>query len=114
MTLAVLLGSAGESFALPECPGSPTDDRSIMSKWNNCEGTEKQSNGLKYVGEWKDGLPNGQGTGTWSAPHKGAGYKYVGEYRNGKLHGQGTLTFADGRVKEGIFENGQFKYAKKP
>ena len=27
--------------------------------------------------------------------------------------GQGTYTYADGRVKEGFFENGKFKYAQK-
>jgi S1-C subfamily serine protease len=113
VTLAVLLGSSGKSFALPECPGSPTDDRSISSKWNNCEGTEKQSNGLKYVGEWKDGLPNGQGTLTFGAPHKDAGQKSVGELRNNKRHGQGTHTYADGRIEEGIWKDHKFQYAQK-
>ena len=41
MTLAVLLGSAGKSFALPECPGSPLEVTSMsdLSEWDNCEGT---------------------------------------------------------------------------
>jgi hypothetical protein len=51
LILALLLGSAGESFALPECPGSPTaeamvivggvvsDDFVFWNSWNNCEGT---------------------------------------------------------------------------
>ena len=97
--------------------------------------------GYKYVGEWKDGEYHGQGTSTFDAPHKGAGEKYVGEYRNSKRngqgtytfdaphknagekyvgewkdgtqHGQGTYTYADGRVNEGIWENGKFLYAKK-
>ena len=83
VTLAVLLGSAGESFALPSCPEQrhPTN-----SPWSNCFGTYTYSSGDKYVGEFKDD----------------------------KRHGQGTYTFADGRVKEGIWEYGKYLYAKKP
>ena len=43
----------------------------------------------------------------------GTGDKYVGEYKDGKRHGQGIHTRADGKVEEGIFENGKFKYARK-
>ena len=45
----------------------------------------------KYVGEIENGLPNGQGTYTWSD-----GRKCVGEYKDGKKHGQGTYTLPDG------------------
>jgi hypothetical protein len=34
-------------------------------------------NGDKYVGEWKDGERNGQGTFTWSI-----GNKFVGEWKD--------------------------------
>ena len=41
MTCAVLLGSAGESFALPQCEGSPKVITSAadFAEWDNCEGT---------------------------------------------------------------------------
>ena len=71
-------------------------------------GPKSKRAGNKYVGEWKDGKPNGQGTYTDTK-----GNKYVGETKDGKMHGQGILTFADGIVKEGIFENDKFKYAQK-
>ena len=35
------------------------------------------------------------------------GIKYVGEWKDGKYHGQGTYTFADGTVGKGIWENGE-------
>jgi S1-C subfamily serine protease len=38
---------------------------------------------------------------------------YVGEFRDGKAHGQSTYTYANGEVEEGVWENGEFKYAKK-
>ena len=41
------------------------------------------------------------------------GSKYVGQWKYGRQNGQGTLTYLDGRVQEGIFENGKFLYAKK-
>ena len=39
---------------------------------------------LVYVGEVKNGLPNGKGT--FVDPD---GFRYVGELKNGKLHGLG-------------------------
>ena len=126
VSVAVLLGSAGEGWSLPPCPGTYNE-----TTWTNCIGTvtsskgdlyvgefkdDKQhgqgtyttANGSKYVGEWKDGKRHGQGTDTYAG-----GGKYVGEYKDGKWHGQGTYTFADGRVEEGIWENHEFKYAQK-
>ena len=41
------------------------------------------------------------------------GSKYVGEWKDHKRHGQGTFTYDDGRVKEGMWENNKFLYAKK-
>ena len=123
LTLAVLLGSAGESFALPVCPVERNRTNSI---WSNCfgtyangtkyvgeyrddkrhgQGTYTFADGDKYVGEWRDDKRNGQGTNTFAN-----GDKYVGEWRDGKYHGQGAFTFADGRVLEGIFKDGELKY----
>jgi len=71
LTLAVLVGSAGVSFALPPCP-------SDLSKYHdNCFGTFTLADGAKYVGEFKDGKANGQGIGTWAN-----GDKYVGGYKD--------------------------------
>ena len=41
------------------------------------------------------------------------GNKYVGEFKDDKYHGQGTYTSANGIVKEGVWENGAFQYARK-
>ncbi|MBM3362309.1 MAG: hypothetical protein FJY42_06530, partial [Betaproteobacteria bacterium] len=57
----------------------------------NGQGTWTHPNGAKYVGEYRDGKQNGRGT--WTHPN---GEKYVGEFRDGRFHGQGTLTSANG------------------
>jgi len=49
----------------------------------------------KYVGEWKDGKKQGQGTFTYGKG-KWEGEKYVGEFKDGVSHGQGTFTSKDG------------------
>jgi S1-C subfamily serine protease len=143
LTIAVLLGSAGVSFALPECDGSPlvSTSPSDTSEWDNCEGTfivdpsVSKYAGDKYVGEFRDGRPHGQGTETFANGNKyvgeyrngkknegtftfgpsskWAGDKYVGEYRNNKRNGQGTYTYADGLFMEGIWKDNKFQYAQK-
>jgi hypothetical protein len=79
--------------------------------YDNCWGAIS-SGGNKYVGEWKDGKPHGQGTLTY--PN---GNKYVGELKDGKYHGQGTVTTKDGQkyvgeLKEGSYHGqGNFTFA---
>jgi hypothetical protein len=126
LTLAVLLSSAGVSFALPACP-----DNYSKHTWSDCFGTYTYSSGEKYIGEWKNGKQHGQGTYTYSSGDKyvgewknakrhgqgtytyAVGEKYVGEYRDDKKHGQGTYTYANGQIQEGIWKDNKFQYAQK-
>ena len=59
-----------------------------MKKITNKKLTKKYTDGRKYVGEFKDGSIEGQGTYIWTN-----GTKYVGEYKDDKIHGQGTYIF---------------------
>jgi hypothetical protein len=68
----------------------------------NGQGTFSSPDGDKYVGEWKNGKKNGQGTYTWKD-----GRKYLGEYKDGKRHGQGTQTWSDGMKYVGEWKNGR-------
>ena len=68
------------------------------------QGTLTISDGGKYVGEWKDGVVNGQGTLTFPD-----GGKYVGEWKDGKRDGQGTETFSDGRKYIGEWKDGEYQ-----
>jgi len=123
--LTVLIGSTGVSYALPPCPADQTQS------WHNCFGTMTFASGNKYVGGYKNGERNGQGTFTWANGDKyvgefknnkrngqgtltfASGNKYVGEFKNDQRSGQGTFTWANGRVKEGIWGNNKFQYARK-
>ena len=67
----------------------------------NGQGTFTYPEGQKYVGRWKDDKRNGQGTLT--SP---SGYKYEGEWKDGKPDGQGTETFPDGSTYVGEWQNG--------
>ena len=73
---------------------------------------EEENTDRKYVGEIKNGRPNGQGTVT-----RNDGKTYVGEFRKGRLNGQGTVTWSDGRKNVGEWKNGKEwnikKYNKK-
>ena len=109
-----------------------------FKQWMNCKGTYeftnedlnyligkrlRTMNGMTYAGEWKDGLPHGQGTAT------GVWGEWIGEYKNGNLtqgtaihtngdtyvggfdykglfHGQGTFTMIDGTIEKGIWQHG--------
>jgi S1-C subfamily serine protease len=99
LTVALLLGSADVSFALPPCGKS----------FDNCFGTHTFPDGDKYVGEHKDGKQHGQGTYTFAS-----GSKYVGKFKDGKQHGQGTSTYANGEKYVGEYKdnkgNGQGTY----
>jgi hypothetical protein len=55
---------------LPSC-----DLKSV--NWDNCQGSRQHPNGV-YVGEFRNGAPNGQGTFAYAD-----GGKYVGELRDG-------------------------------
>ena len=56
--------------------------------------------GIQYVGEFRDGRINGQGTLTWPD-----GQKYVGEFSDNKMNGQGMITWPNGDKYEGEFRD---------
>jgi hypothetical protein len=70
----------------------------------NGQGTFMWPDGRKYVGEFRDSRRSGHGTQTYPS-----GAKYVGEWRAGQANGQGIEYGDDGSVlRSGIWENGVF------
>ena len=66
------------------------------------QGTLTGISGQKYVGQFKDDKPHGFGAYTWTD-----GGKYVGQYKHGIRDGHGTLTGANGEKYVGQFKDGK-------
>jgi hypothetical protein len=92
----------------------------------NGRGRIKHTNGDIYQGEWKNGMPHGQGVyvdtqgsvykGQWANDlYDGQGIetwdegniKYEGQFKAGKKTGKGRFEF-DGNYYDGEFLDGQF------
>ena len=103
---AVLLLSSTEGWSLPPCPGNWN-----KNTWTNCFGTYTLPDGYKYdkykyVGDFKDGSPHGQGTLTQLEPQELRGSTYSGGWKDGKQHGQGTETITGKHKYSGGWKNG--------
>jgi len=77
-------------------------------------GTYIFSSGDIYIGEFKENSFGGRGmyfynsTGEYGTQMP-VNTKYEGEFSDGLTpHGYGKVTYADGKVKEGLWENGKF------
>ena len=69
------------------------------------QGTSTKVNGDKYMGDFKDGVPDGQGIFVLVD-----GGKHEGEWRDGKRHGPGTHTFETYGIVSvitGMYEDGK-------
>lgn len=123
------------SKKLPLCPKADFSSPRPKEKWVNCWGREKfylsenqkfqwdgeyrngGFNGMvihfvetelgvsKYIGEFKDGRRYGYGYGIDIDKE---GSVYEGEFFSGKFHGEGRYKKLDGKIYEGIWDNGNF------
>ena len=57
---------------------------------------------LKYIGDFKNGLPHGQGTFLYEN-----GDRYIGSLEYGEIVGQGTMFHSDGSVRSGFWFKGK-------
>ena len=99
--LAVLLLAAVNLISLPNIDAASAQGLPPCgSQRHNCIGRSDLSSGDTYVGEFRNGKRNGQGTYTWKN-----GNRYVGQFVDDKIEGQGTFTFRDGAKYVGSFRN---------
>ena len=69
----------------------------------NGQGTHTTPKGNKYEGEWKDGKKDGKGI--WI---NSKGNKYEGEWKDGIFNGQGTFTWSNGNKYVGGWKGGLY------
>ncbi|MCB1976064.1 MAG: hypothetical protein KDE66_03495 [Nitrosomonas sp.] len=106
--------NGGRFFGEFKDGSAQTDDQSplillngdkYVGSWKNCipEGNGKLSFsiGTVAIGEFKNGSLNGQGTMEWKN-----GAKYIGDYKNGVREGYGTYIWSDGSKYVGTWKNG--------
>ena len=93
------VSQAQTSFGnLPVCQGND------VSKWSNCFGSKTDPSGTRYVGEFRGGKRNGQGTFIFAN-----GNKYVGEWMEDKYNGLGAIYASTGApILEGIWSDDRF------
>lgn len=114
--LTCLLLLAVHSVVLAQSKLEPCQGKNIKA-WDVCVGEAVWPDARKYLGEWKNGQPHGQGTLTDS---KGAqflgefdegrfsGLQRVWGFKNGLPSGYGQYTFSDGTRYTGEWRNGLF------
>jgi len=103
LILVLMSGTVYGQSNLPACQGSD------VTRWNNCFGSWTASNVDKYVGEFKDGTYNGQGTYYHLENDQFKGDKYIGQFKHGYRHGQGTYLFLAENTGKGNRYAGEFK-----
>jgi hypothetical protein len=68
---------------------------------HNSQGEYTYTDGSKFVGDFKNGYPEGQGTMQYVS-----GDRYVGGWSNHAPHGEGVMYYKNGRVYGGVWEYG--------
>lgn len=96
------LNGSGNDAEVPDGPNSITTSYSdsAVEEVTDMEYTLSDGHTVSYTGQWKDGMPDGQGRGVYTS-----GDVYEGQWEKGEESGQGIYTWADGHVYEGEFAN---------
>jgi hypothetical protein len=93
-----------EGGKIAEKPTTPAETLQDCNK-NYCKngrGTFLYGDGSKWIGEFKDGVPDGQGTCMYVN-----GDKYVGHFEHHAPQGEGTMYHSNGRIVSAIWEYGR-------
>ena len=74
-------------------------DECVEGNCINGKGKKVWSNGRVYIGDFKNGLRDGNGINEIN------GHRYEGDWKEGKLNGQGKMTYKNGRIYEGEWKD---------
>ena len=69
-------------------------------------GIYRYQDGVVYEGSFRDNKFNGEGTMTYPDNEVGTKIDYVGEWRDDEEHGTGIMRYKNGRVYNGLWNNG--------
>lgn len=72
----------------------------------NGNGTFVWRDGEMYEGEFKNNFKNGYGKITYAPDNKNEADYYFGQFKDGKEHGKGKFAWRNGDVYDGEFQNG--------
>jgi hypothetical protein len=86
------------STSLPECSTRGSEPR----LWTDCLGSTNLPNQMHYTGEWKNGKPEGFGV-LLDMTNSGM---YIGQFANGLFNGDGEYKWADDGTYKGQWKNG--------
>lgn len=92
-TTTGLVDNSNSGQGLPNCNTSNCGNRMGVFTYND---------GSKWVGEFVNGQPQGQGTMYYAS-----GDKYVGHWRKHAPHGEGVMTYTNGRVVGAVWSYGK-------
>ncbi len=76
----------------------------------NGSGSITFAHGYKYIGGFQEGLPHTTRASGWGTATSPSGKIYNGEFERGNYHGRGVLTYPDGTTADGTWNDGKFKY----
>ena len=68
----------------------------------------EERNKYKYVGDWKNGLKDGDAEESSTDKHTNKTAKYKGSFKDGRKDGSGINTDYDGNIYTGNFKDGEF------
>jgi hypothetical protein len=91
---------AGAQTQVPTAEETTRDCNTQYCREGN--GVFKYGDGSRWVGAFKDGVPEGQGTCYYTN-----GDRYVGKFERHAPHGEGTMYFKNGRITGAIWEYGR-------
>lgn len=69
---------------------------------HNCQGEYTYTDGTRYIGDFKNGSPEGKGTVYYAT-----GDRYVGGWSDHSPHGEGIMYYKNGRVFGGVWNHGE-------
>ena len=95
------------AWALRECEESPQINQDkIIQNWHNCTGIYFSDKFGKYSGYFVNGQINGHGEIIYNYLDK-LGDKYIGNFKEGVPDGYGTYYFMSNNIYKGEFKKGK-------